>query len=94
LEDVTSKLEAMAGIGPITAMTAIIKATTATITGMVADTTETVIGEDGMIGIDHTSINYRAHPGGPGKSKWGRPIYLKGQIGLKGFIRLFSAWLR
>jgi hypothetical protein len=53
---------------PTTTMAAIIRAITATITGMVADTTETIIGgEDGMIGIDHENIEYKVHPGDLGE---------------------------
>jgi hypothetical protein len=53
----------MVGIEAITAITPIIMAIMVTLTGMEADTTETIIGEDGMTGIDDASINCIAHPG-------------------------------
>jgi hypothetical protein len=56
----------MAGMEPTTTMTAIIKAITATITG-IAGITETIIGEDGMTGIDGASITCRTHPGDLGE---------------------------
>jgi hypothetical protein len=59
-----SELEAMAGIAAITNMTVIITVTMATITGMV-DTTEieTTIGEGGMVGIEHESLDCIVHSG-------------------------------
>ena len=57
-------MEGMAGTEPITTMTAIIMVTMATITGMV-DTTEieTTIGEGGMVGIEHESLDCIVHSG-------------------------------
>ncbi len=63
---------------PTTIMTDIIRAITDTTTGMVAGITETIIGEDGMTGIDDTSINCRTHPGGLGKFSMRPPdLFLK-----------------
>ena len=56
-------MEGMVGIEAITAITPIIMATMATITGMEADITETIIGEDGMTGIDDASIGCITNPG-------------------------------
>jgi hypothetical protein len=58
---------------PTPTIAAIIRAITATITGMGADTTEAIMGEDGMIGIDDASINCRTHPGDLGKFSLGPP---------------------
>ena len=63
---------------PTTTMTAIIRAITATITGMVVGIPETMIGEDGMTGIDEAIINCRTHPGDLGKFSMRPPGFFYG----------------